>query len=98
MVGRWRERESERAGVERALIALSLFARSFSLFVRLLWLSFYFGLHCGFAVVAAFFLLLLLQRQSAINVIKVIRCRSAVGVALAAAAARTGFACSLLTL
>lgn len=49
-----RERESERAGVERALIALSLFARSFSLFVRLLWLSFYFGLHCGFAVVAAF--------------------------------------------
>lgn len=64
-----------------ALIALSLFARSFILFARLLWQSFYFGLHWGFVAVA------LLQRQSAINVIKVICCRSAADVAVAAAAA-----------
>lgn len=46
-----RRTESQRA----ALIALSLFVRSFGLFARLLWLSFYFGLHCGFvaAVVVA---------------------------------------------
>lgn len=39
-----RRTESQRTG----LIALSLFVRSFGLFARLLWLSFYFGLHCGF--------------------------------------------------
>lgn len=42
-----RRTESQRA----ALIALSLFVRSFGLFARLLWLSFYFGLHCGFVAV-----------------------------------------------